>query len=140
MAPLFIVYLLGALYLSKSKEYYKLANTINFSVRITGTKVLQVKADGPHNITRIEGEENVLVDCPFSSTGAPIWRINDSLFDVASIQPPFIPTTFGITISLVTRNIDQTRFQCFAPTGNGLQVNASDVGTLTVSKQGKRII
>lgn len=79
------------------------------------------------------------VDCPFSLTGAPIWHINDSLFDLASIQPPLIPTTFVIMISLVTRNIDQTRFQCFAPTGNGLQVSASNVGTLTVSKQGKRI-
>ncbi len=101
------------------------------------TGVLQVHADGPENITRVEGEQNIQVDCPFSLTGVPIWRINDSLIDLLSIEPPLVATTFGITISLVTRNIDQTRFQCFALTGSGLQVRASDVGTLTVTKQGK---
>ena len=99
--------------------------------------VLQVHADGPDNITRNEGEENIQVDCPLSLTGAPIWRINNSLLDLASIELPLIPTRFGITITLVTRNIDQTKFQCFAPTGNGLHVRASDVGTLTVIKQAR---
>ena len=102
--------------------------------------MLQVHTDGPDNITRTEGEENIQVDCPLSLTGAPIWRINDSLLDLASIEVPLIPTRFGITITLVTRNIDQTRFQCFASTGNGLHVRASDIGTLTVIKQGKQYV
>ena len=97
----------------------------------------EVLAAGPENITRLEGEENVQVDCPFSLTGTPIWRINDSLHDPLSLQQPFTPTVFGITITQVQRNIDQTRFQCFVPSGNGLQVTASEIGTLTVIHRSK---
>ena len=43
----------------------------------------------------------------------------------------------GINVALVERSYNQTRFQCFAPSGNGLQVEASDVATLTVTENSK---
>lgn len=43
----------------------------------------------------------------------------------------------GINISRVEIGDNQTRFECFASSGNGMQVDASDIATLTVTKESK---
>ena len=92
---------------------------------------------GPQNVNRTEGETDVLIDCTFSTNGAPIWRINDNLFDPFSLPTYIKPTIDGISVTRAERNLDQTRFQCFTPSGNGLQVSASNIGTLTVIAKSK---
>ena len=88
----------------------------------------------PENKTRPEGTVSVLFECPFSANKAPIWKINDSLYDPYSLPPPLQPTVDGIKVSRVELGENQTTFQCFAPIGNELQMDASDVATLTVTR------
>lgn len=91
----------------------------------------------PVNITRQEGEENVLIHCPFSAVGAPIWKANQTLYEPLSFKPPILPTITGINIAKLTRDLNQTSFQCFIANGIGeLNVEASSVGWLTVTKNG----
>ena len=91
----------------------------------------------PSNITRVEGEENILIHCPFSAIGAPIWRVNQTLRDPLSFKPPIQPTITGISITKLTCDFNQTSFQCFILSGiEELDVQASSVGWLTVTRNG----
>ena len=73
---------LTLLVVSELLHYY--INTIShFSLVFLVNSILcncQVGQD-PINITREEGEENVLIHCPFSAVGAPIWRVNKTLYE-----------------------------------------------------------
>lgn len=91
---------------------------------------------GPDNTTRQEGETNVLIHCPFSISSAPIWLINSTLYEPLSLKPPLLPIATGINITIVELGYNDTTFQCFTPTGNGLQVEESMVGTFVVTKKG----
>lgn len=94
----------------------------------------------PINITRQEGEENVLIHCPFSANGAPIWKVNQTLYEPLGFKPPIQPTITGISITKLTRDLNQTSFQCFILNGvEELAVQASSVGWLTVTKNGTAI-
>ena len=99
------------------------------------TQVVQ----GPDNTTRQEGETNVLIHCPFSISSAPIWLINSTLYEPLSLKAPLLPIATGINITVVELSYNDTTFQCFTPTGNGLQVEQSSIGTLTVIKKGNLI-
>ena len=77
----------------------------------------------------------MLFECPFSTNRAPIWKVNDSVYDPHSLPARLQPTVDGINISRVELGDNQTRFQCFAPSGNGLQVDGSDVATLTITRE-----
>lgn len=92
---------------------------------------------GPLNITRKMGEENVHIDCPFSTTNAPFWRINNSQYGPSSLPSLVNPTVFGITITTVNDALNQTTFQCLTPSGTGSDVLVSEVGMLTVTESGK---
>ena len=92
---------------------------------------------GPENVNRTEGETDVLIDCTFSTNGTPIWRINYKLFDPFSLPTNIEPTINGLSVTRAERSLDQTRFQCFTPSGNGLHVSASSIGTLTVVAKSK---
>lgn len=92
---------------------------------------------GPVNITRQEGEDNVIIHCPFSTSSTPIWRINSMLYEPLPLRLPLMPTKNGISISVVDMIYNNTSFQCFTPNGNGLDVCKSSTGTLTVTKSGK---
>ena len=94
-------------------------------------------ASVPENKTRSEGMVGVPFVCPFSINRAPIWKINDSIYDPFSLPVLLQPTVDGINVTVVEKSYNQTRFQCFAPSGNGLQVEASDVATLTVTEKRK---
>lgn len=91
---------------------------------------------GPDNTTRQEGETNVLIHCPFSIDSSPIWSINSTLYEPLSLKPPLLSIATGINVTIVKLRYNDTTFQCFAPTGNGLQVEESSIGTLTVTKKG----
>lgn len=92
----------------------------------------------PLNITRKEGERNIHIDCPFSTTSAPFWRINNSQY--GSLPSSLIyPTVYGITLTAVNVALNQTTFQCLAPSGTGTNVLASEVGVLTVIESSKLI-
>ena len=92
----------------------------------------------PSDISRPEGATDVSIHCPFSAVtdSAPIWKINSTLHEPLSLKYPLMPTIDGINIKLVDKNLNKTTFQCFLPTGNGLKVSSSTVGTLTVTKNG----
>lgn len=88
---------------------------------------------GPQNITRTEGANDVLIQCPFL---APIWRINSSLYEPLGLEYPFLPSLTGLKISVVDISLNRTSFQCFTPTGTELFVHVSSVGILNVAKKG----
>ena len=91
----------------------------------------------PINITREEGEENVLIHCPFSAVGAPIWKVNQTLYEPLGFKPPLRPTINGISITKTTRDLNQTSFQCFLLNGvEELDVQTSSVGWLTITRKG----
>ena len=108
------------------------------TLNIAGHAYGQVGPD-PSDISRPEGATDVSIHCPFSAVAdsAPIWRINSTLYEPLSLKYPLMPTIDGINIRLVDRSLNNTTFQCFLPTGDGLKVSSSSIGTLTVTKNGK---
>ena len=61
---------------------------------------------GPENVTVEEGENNVLIHCPFSVSAAPIWSINSILHEPLALKQPFIPITTGINVAVVDKSYD----------------------------------
>ena len=92
----------------------------------------------PSDISRPEGATDVSIHCPFSAVAdsAPIWKINSTLYEPLNLKYPLMPTIDGINIRLVEKGLNNTTFQCFLPTGDGLKVSSSPIGTLTVTKNG----
>ena len=88
-------------------------------------------------INRTEGDTNIPLECPFSINRAPIWRINDSLYDLFSLPSPLLPTTDGLNIAVIDISQNDTRFQCLAPSGNGLSMSADETVTLVVTPSGE---
>lgn len=66
------------------------------------------------NITRAEGEVNVFIPCPLSDTGStnPIWKINETYYEVYNLPRKFRPATYGILITRVDGGMNGTTFQC----------------------------
>ena len=90
---------------------------------------------GPSDITRVEGERNEFIPCPFDGINTPFWRINDTFYHFSILPCPFIASIspVGLVITVVDRTISGTSFQCFAAgTGLDTSVMASTVGVLTV--------
>ena len=86
----------------------------------------------PTDITRHEGADNVIIPCPTNSNLPPIWSVNGSYYSIYSLPAMFQPSRIGIIIPFVHKEMNNTSFQCYYSTGNGLQVEASSIGTLTV--------
>lgn len=98
-----------------------------------------VLADNANRI-RPEGTKNEIIECSFSDNRAPIWRINDSLYDPFSLPSPLEPTLDGLIIAVVERSYNNTRFQCLALDGNGLEMVTDGVTTLVVTKNSKTLL
>lgn len=92
---------------------------------------------GPDNVTIEEGENNVLIHCPFSVSAAPIWSINSTLREPESLKQPLMLITTGLNVAIVDKSYNNTTFQCFLPNGNELEVFESCIGTLRVTKNSK---
>ena len=88
---------------------------------------------------RPEGTKNEIFECSFSDNRAPVWRINDSLYEPFSLPSPLEPTLDGLIISVIERSYNNTRFQCLALDGNGLKMVADGVTTLIVTKNSKTL-
>ena len=94
-----------------------------------------VAQTGPANITKYEGDEDVIIPCPFSGPATPYWRINSTTYHISQIEFPFTPLPNGnLFIHLVYRMLNNTSFQCFAAPGtvNDPTPLQSSVGILTV--------
>ena len=87
---------------------------------------------GPQNITRDEGNRNIFIPCPFGGPAAVSWKIGDRFYTQTTLPQPYIPVTSGLIIRFVYRNMSGLSFQCFTPTGEGLTVDESSSGILTV--------
>ena len=87
---------------------------------------------GPVNISRREGEKNVVIMCPTFQAVAPIWRINNHIYGASSLPSPFYPAYDNLLILTVLSTMDNFTFQCFIPTGVRHEVVPSSTGTLSV--------
>ena len=87
---------------------------------------------GPTDITRRVGEDDVVIICPTRKYIAPVWSINNYTYGASSLPLPFLPAYDNLLIPYVELNMDKFTFQCFIPTGVGLDVVGSSIGTLTV--------
>ena len=111
-----------------------LAYTVVFISLVTQNTYAQIQI-GPSDITRMEGERNEFIPCPFDGINTPFWRINDTFYHFSILPCPFIASIspVGLVISVVDRTISGTSFQCFAAgTGQDPSVQASTIGVLTV--------
>ena len=127
------ILLLQAIICGKFKIIVRMTNSVETrDFKSAGNFVLATKI-----IERAEGYRNVPLECPFSINRAPVWRINNSLYDLFSLPSPLLPTTYGLNIAVIDRSQNNTRFQCLAPSGNGLSMSADETVTLVVSPSGK---
>ena len=85
---------------------------------------------GPKNITRYVGENNVFIPCPSLHQYLPIWKINESYYELYSLPVPFVPASRGIMIPRVTIGLNGTKLSCYYTTGN--EIRQSSVGIFTV--------
>ena len=90
---------------------------------------------GHVDISRRVGENNIIIMCPTFKSVAPIWRISNYTYGSSSLLSPFQPAYDNLLIPFVKLMMDQFTFQCFVPTGVGLEVLPSSVGTLTVDSE-----
>ena len=88
---------------------------------------------GPMDITRRENERNVAIPCPFSGPHVPLWKINDAFYEISMLPADFFPNWHGLLIPIVTRQLNGTTFQCFAPTDSPYQLLSSSEGKLLVA-------
>lgn len=87
---------------------------------------------GPIDIIRRVGENDIIIMYPTFQVVAPIWRINNFTYGASSLPSPFQPAYDNLLIPFVLLTMNKFTFQCFVPTGIGLEVVPSSVGTLTV--------
>ena len=112
---------------------------INQEARLAGIQKNFPCADtepirGPVDINMEAGMMNIQIHCPFH---APIWRINSTLYEPLSLNPPLHLNGLGINISVLLESYNNTEFQCFSPCGSQMCVQKSTTGHLTVTKSSK---
>ena len=93
----------------------------------------------PSDIERREGERSVRFSCEIYvfAERVPFWRINGVDYISCNLPPPYMQTPSGLEIQTVTRDMDGTTFQCLLPSQNDLSVQASRIGVLTVTGNGR---
>ena len=94
---------------------------------------------GPTNITRTEGELNVFIPCPLSGYILPIWKINGYVYEVYQLPDPYTPAYGGIYVTVVSRDLNGTTFQCYTQGENGYKLDVSPLGILTVIPTGESL-
>lgn len=85
---------------------------------------------GPQNITRAEGEVNVYIPCSLTESDNPIWKINNTYYEVYNLPRKFIPASLGLLITRVEIEMNGTTFQCIELGGS-----VSSVGILIVEEE-----
>lgn len=91
-------------------------------------------ASQPMNITRMVGEENVFIPCPFEFSSIPsIWRINGTDYTASTLPSIYRLVPSGLFINTVHKCLNQVPFQCIDTSGTSLRPQLSLVGYLTVT-------
>lgn len=69
---------------------------------------------GPRNITRMEGQNNIFIPCPYY-TSLPVWKINKITYTVSNFRDlPYLQAfPQGLMIKNLTKDMNNTKFQCF---------------------------
>lgn len=88
---------------------------------------MEGEALGPRNITRIFGQTDVVIPCPYSS---PIWKINSISYSSFGLPAVYLSSPVGIVIPIVLIEMNNTAFQCFYM--DDTVAEESSVGILTV--------
>ena len=93
----------------------------------------------PSDIERREGEKGVRISCEIFTfeERIPFWRINGIDYTSCNLPPPYMQTSSGLEIGIVTRDMDGTTFQCLLPSQNDLSVQVTSTGRFTVIGNGK---
>ena len=94
---------------------------------------------GPTDITRTVGADDVVILCPSYEKIAPIWSINEYTYTIITLPKDFKPAFANLVIPYVFEYMNKFTFQCFIPTGVGLEVMNSSIGVLTVVNPGSFI-
>ena len=85
------------------------------------------------NITRIAGEMDVFIPCPYETRStSSIWRINGTDYTAVTLPSMYSLTPGGLFIITIHICLDQVSFQCIDISSNSLQQDVSEVGVLTV--------
>ena len=91
----------------------------------------------PMDITRMEGAESVIIPCPVYTGVPPIWNISGHFYDINNLPQVYRPALIGIVIPTIYGDMNGTSFQCFYSIGDGIQVQESSIGILSVVAQSK---
>ena len=89
--------------------------------------------NGPLNISRVEGETNVYIPCPFPGKYNPIWKINGTFYVASNLPPGMKPASYGILIIQVEERLNGTTFQCLTVSGVAHKIHKSTTGILIVT-------
>ena len=85
---------------------------------------------GPTNITRLEGERNVFIPCPFTDgLYQIIWQINGNVYTKYDLPEWCTTYAFGLLIRDIDIRLNMTSFRCLYP---GTTTKVSSLGVLTV--------
>ena len=111
---------------------------IKMEARLVGLTGIQKNCSPPvhgqDDIRTEAGLTGIQINCPFH---APIWRINSTLYEPLSLDPPLGLTALGINVTIVLESYNNTEFQCYSPCGSEMYVLKSTVCHLTVMKSRK---
>ena len=86
----------------------------------------------PQNITRFEGDKNVIILCAYSRNTLPVWEINGYLYNQLSLPVGYTAHVKGLLIPSVTREMNQTTFRCHYKQKVGYPRKLSEIGKLIV--------
>ena len=115
-------------------------HTLSFTTAIVQVLVLSCTAHVPghENILKgTVGDTEFPINCYFSQFSAPIWSINSTLYEPLSLKLPLNLTSSGISLTILTKNYNNTSFQCFSSNGTGLFVHKDTITLLSVQERGK---
>lgn len=88
---------------------------------------------GPQNITRMNGDTNVVILCPYCTNFSPkIWEINGISYAWQNLPRAYSLIYGGLLIEGITSELNNTSFKCFYPIPGSVIVQPSSVGFLTV--------
>lgn len=87
----------------------------------------------PANITQKPGDVHVFIPCPFGGPSIPTWKIGDYSYSYSTLPKNFQVVRSGLIIKSIDSSMSGLTFQCLSPTGNGITVDGSAIGKLTVT-------
>lgn len=93
---------------------------------------------GPRNITRMEGETDVFISCPYclDDFNYPTWEVNGTVYFISNLPSQYLSAFGGLLIPIVTRALNNTSFRCYYPSPNSSFIpNESALGVLMVKRR-----